>query len=154
MKRINKMGLMLVIVAITNLSVWAQKPEKPDFEKIKAEKVAFFSSTLALTPAEAEKFWPVYNELEKKKGEIWGKRREFEEKLENEFDKMSENECKELSRKMSSMLLEDGKLSTEYNEKFLNILPAKKVVQIYQAEMKFRHQLLRSYRDKEKKGNE
>ena len=40
------------------------------FEKIKAEKISFFTSKLDLTPAEAQAFWPVYNEYEKKKFDI------------------------------------------------------------------------------------
>ena len=32
-------------------------------DKIKAEKIAFITAELELTPAEAEKFWPVYNKM-------------------------------------------------------------------------------------------
>ena len=35
-------------------------------EKLKAHKIAYITERLQLTPAEAEKFWPVYNELEAK----------------------------------------------------------------------------------------
>jgi hypothetical protein len=31
-------------------------------EKIQALKIAFITQKLKLTPAEAEKFWPVYNQ--------------------------------------------------------------------------------------------
>ena len=37
---------------------------KPDFEKIKAEKVAFITSEVGLDSKEAEAFWPVYNKIE------------------------------------------------------------------------------------------
>lgn len=37
---------------------------KPDFEKIKAEKVAFITSEVGLTAKEAEAFWPIYNKVE------------------------------------------------------------------------------------------
>ncbi len=37
---------------------------KPDFEKIKAEKVAFITSEVGLDAKEAESFWPVYNKIE------------------------------------------------------------------------------------------
>lgn len=33
-------------------------------EKMKTEKIAFLTSAMDLTPAEAEKFWPVYNDME------------------------------------------------------------------------------------------
>ena len=37
---------------------------KPDFEKIKAQKVAFITDQVGLTSKEAEGFWPVYNKIE------------------------------------------------------------------------------------------
>ena len=41
-----------------------QGPGKPDFERIRAERVAFITSEVGLTAAEAEKFWPVYNKID------------------------------------------------------------------------------------------
>ena len=45
-------------------------PRKPDFEKIKAEKVAFITNEVGLTSQEAEKFWPVYNKIENEQQEL------------------------------------------------------------------------------------
>lgn len=38
-------------------------------EKMRSEKISFFTSELDLTPEVAEAFWPVYNEMSKKQ---WG----------------------------------------------------------------------------------
>lgn len=35
-----------------------------DFEKIKAQKVAFITSHVGLTPEDAQAFWPIYNKAE------------------------------------------------------------------------------------------
>lgn len=43
---------------------------KPDFEKIKAEKVAFITSEVGLTAKEAEAFWPIYNKVESEQAEL------------------------------------------------------------------------------------
>jgi hypothetical protein len=149
MSRSKKVVLVFVLAVFATGFAFAQRP---DFDKIKAEKVAFFSKELELTPAEAEKFWPVYNEMEKKRFEIWGKRHELDGKMEDGMSNLSEAECKELTRRMAAVSVDEGKLTADYNEKFLAILPAKKVLKLYRAEMQFRNQLLRNYRDKEKKG--
>lgn len=141
---------LLIVLSVSTVAL-SQKHERFDYEKIKVEKIAFLTDAIGLTSSEAEKFWPVYNEFEKKKFELMHQRRELEQSLENEVKNMSEAEYKELSRKLSSFPSEDGKISTEYNEKFLKILPARKVVLLYISEVKFRNQLLRNYRDKEKK---
>jgi hypothetical protein len=47
---------------------------------------------------------------------------------------------------MSSFQKTEGDLFIEYNDKFLKILPPKKVVQLYVAERSFRGFLLREYK--------
>ena len=60
----------LIAALILSVTAFAIPPHnqggKNDWrEKIKAEKVAFLTTRMDLTPQEAEKFWPVYNQLEK-----------------------------------------------------------------------------------------
>ena len=62
-----KFYLLLVLVSITAF-VKAQEDEIANKKKqqgIDALKVAFISKELALTPDEAQKFWPVYNQYAK-----------------------------------------------------------------------------------------
>jgi len=149
--------IALLFILTSSLTAVSQNPERhngPDFEKIKVEKIAFITEELSLTPAEAEKFWPTYNEFEKKKFEIMGQRHELEKKLkEEDLQKLSDAECVEISKKLASFFTADAKLTNEYNDKFLKILPPKKVVLLYLTEGKFRGNLLRNYRDKERKEN-
>ena len=58
-----------------------EKPDgKFDFEKFKAEKIAYITNALSLTPKEAEVFWPVYNEFEGKKWRLSPLTREIMER--------------------------------------------------------------------------
>src|SRR5690606_27900162 len=45
-----------------------QRPNQRQFEQIEAEKIAFITKELALTPKEAQRFFPIYNQY---RGEIW-----------------------------------------------------------------------------------
>ena len=51
------------------LPVMAQKGEKSEYDKEKLEsaKVAFITQRLDLSPEQAEKFWPAYNQHSKEK---------------------------------------------------------------------------------------
>lgn len=122
---------------------------KFDYDKFKAEKIAFFTDALELTPDEAAIFWPVYNEYEKKKWELSKDRREMDRQMDNGIKEMTEQECIEFANKFSSFPQKDADLNKEYNEKFLKVLPPRKVVMLYIAEMNFRNHMLRKYRDKE-----
>jgi hypothetical protein len=141
-------NLLLIVFLLFSASLLAGtfRNDKFDYDKFKARKVAYLTEAIDLTPAEAEVFWPVYNELEKKRFELMQERRKTEEMMEGETKKMSDAEYTELSRKMTSFMKVESDLMIEYNEKFLKILPPKKVVELYKAEHSFSEELLKEYR--------
>jgi hypothetical protein len=57
---------MAAIIALTvlGITVSAQPPQAPagKGERVEALRIAFISQRLNLTPEEAERFWPVYNQ--------------------------------------------------------------------------------------------
>jgi hypothetical protein len=142
-------SLLLLLFSI-QLSASNDKHDKFKYDKYKSEKVAFITQAIELTPQEAEKFWPVYNEFEKKRWEQMNNRHEQEKSLQDTLLNMSDKDYIDLSRQISSSMANEGKIMQEYNEKFLELLPPKKVVALYIAELKFRRQLLKEYRNKDK----
>ncbi len=143
-----KFVIALLLTSIVFYSYGSNKPQnKFDYDKFKAEKIAFFTDALELTPEEAAVFWPVYNEYERKKWELSQEPRIMDEQFVKGIDKMTEKECIEFTRKYSSFQQKDADINKEYNEKFLKVLPARKVVKLYITEINFREHLLRKYRD-------
>lgn len=140
--------ILFSILLVSLISTQAvNKPQgKFDYDKFKSEKVSFITSELNLSPNEAEKFWPIYNEYDRKKWEISKQRRELDQLLINGITDMSDNEYIDLNNKIIQLIVDENKLIENYNESFLKILPPKKVVMLYVTEMKFRNQLLRKYR--------
>jgi len=122
------------------------------FEKIKAEKISFFTSKLELTPSEAQAFWPVYNEFEKKRFDIKQQIHQFERMPDEEFTKLSDSEIEKLTNNYIGSFEKDAMLLKEYNKQFHKILPKKKVLMMYRTENEFRYHLIREYRrDKDHK---
>jgi hypothetical protein len=116
-------------------------------EKYRAEKVSFLTTKLDLTPAEAEKFWPIYNQMDKERWESQKCRRDLENKVSEAEESLSDNEIIKLTREYSGSLQKEGSLMTSYNEKLLKVLPPKKVLKLYKAENEFRMTMIRKYRD-------
>jgi hypothetical protein len=116
-------------------------------EKYRAEKVSFLTTKLDLTPAEAEKFWPIYNQMDKERWESQKCRRDLENKVSEAEESLSDNEIIKLTREYSGSLQKEGSLMTSYNEKLLKVLPPKKVLKLYKAENEFRMNMIRKYRD-------
>ncbi len=143
---------ILSIFAYSWLSAQERRGPSPEmFEKIKAEKISFFTSKLDLTPAEAQAFWPVYNEFEKKKLEIQRQVHDFERMPDEEYAKLTEPEIEKMTNNYIELFEQEAMLRKEYHKQFQKILPKKKVLLMYRTENEFRSHLIREYRKNQKK---
>ena len=146
--------LTLGIFLVAQINVHAQRNEnnKERWEKYRAEKVAFLTTNLDLTPEEAQKFWPIYNKMDKEKSEAQQKRRELEHKVRDGGESLSDEAIIKLTREFATTMEKEGALHNKYNEEFLKILPPKKVLSLYKAEGDFRIHMIKKYRDQRKNG--
>ena len=141
---------LMAMVAIAGSQ--ERKVQSPEVvQRMKAEKISFISARLDLTTDEAQVFWPVYNEFEKKRFEIKQQIHEFERMPDEEFVKLSDSEIEKLTNNYIGSFEKDALLLKEYNKQFLKILPKKKVLMMYRTENEFRSHLIREYRKGQKK---
>jgi hypothetical protein len=145
--------LISLLILFCTVQLFAQRQMDPKMiEVIKSKKVAFITENVGLTPKESEKFWPVYNQLEKERFALMDKRRELEDKDEDKAVK-NEEYYRKLANEIVSIPLKESNLMEEYNAKFLAILPAEKVVKLYRAERKFRSYLMHEMRKNDNDGD-
>lgn len=111
-------------------------------EQIKAQKVAFITDKLQLTVDEAQQFWPVYNELNKKTDEIDKQIKGIVQNFKKNKETLSNTEIESLSDKMMELEASCSKLDQDYYLKFKKILPIRKIMELNQAERQFKHELL------------
>ncbi len=107
-------------------------------EKMKAEKIAFFTSEIGLSSEDAEKFWPTYNEAEKARRKAFKAVGEAYKALETaigEGNGVDEKLDAYLKAKKASDAVDE-----EYLPKFRKVLSAEQVAKVYLAEEKFRRQ--------------
>ena len=119
-------------------------PRKSYLEQIRQAKIAVFTSHIKLTPSEAEKFWPIYNEYFEKREELQNERNNLLNKLNADYDieTASEREIKTLLDRFIKSVEQESIIHAEYYKKFMAILPPKKIVRMYQAEEQFKRMLL------------
>lgn len=138
--------LFAIMILFFSMQLMAQRHMDPKMiEVIKSKKVAFLTENVGLTSQEGQKFWPVYNELEKARMDLMDRKRDLEESTEDKAVK-SEDAYRKLAGEMVGVHLKEAKLIEEYNTKFLSILPAEKVVKLYRSERKFRSYLMQEMR--------
>ncbi|MBQ8034889.1 MAG: hypothetical protein IJ267_07155 [Bacteroidales bacterium] len=125
------------------------QPQHPSYEEIQMQKIAFFTAELQLTPQEAEKFWPLYNELWNERGKARKETMEALKNLKNALESQPEkgdSEIKKLSDIYLANYTVEGELMSDYFDKFLKIIPVKKAAKILYAEEKFRRMLIKQLR--------
>ncbi len=142
--------MILLLTPGFNLLKAQEKRENDDrWDKFRAEKVSFLTDKLQLTPSEAQKFWPVYNELEQKRWEAQKLRRDLEIKVYEAEATLSKKDVIQLTRDYSSSLQKEAEVNVKYNEEFLKVLPPEKVLLLYKSENEFRMHMIRKFRDRE-----
>lgn len=121
-----------------------KKQKNQKRQQIESQKVAFITKRLNLTVEEAQQFWPIYNEYQKKKDAITSKKRQLLKKMNNKkSSSLSDKSLIEASDAYIKLQVEEAQLESTYHEKFKATLPIKKVVAYYQEEERFKVWLLK-----------
>ncbi|MDK2979578.1 MAG: hypothetical protein PWP52_2292 [Bacteroidales bacterium] len=143
--------IFVLSFVISGLHSNAQESNKVSKEQqIKAQKIAFFTDKIGLTPEEAEKFWPIYNNYWERKNNIIANRKETMTYFANNSGNMSEKEMFQYADSYINYEMQLAELLAEYHEKFEKILPINKVMKIYLADYEFKAYLLQKIRGSDK----
>lgn len=134
--------IYLIIFTITTAFLGLSPVSGQAGDRIKAKRIAFFTDKLQLTPDEAQKFWPVFNEYDLKKNAITLQKRKLTETFQNNA-KISETETDKIINSFIQLSKQETQLVEDYNKKFRTILSAQKVMKLYLAETEFKIVLLR-----------
>ena len=134
-------ALMLLCTTVAN----AKSGIKED--KLKAKKVAFFTQKLNLNSEEAEVFWPVYNEYQEQKENLFEQRKAIHEQFARSLHKMPNKEVEESLNKLMAISKDEATLLETYMTKFKDILPDKKVAQLFVVEEDYKRFLLQQIRN-------
>lgn len=122
-------------------------------QKMMSEKIAFLTAEMDLTPEEAQAFWPVYNEVNKRSDEamhkVFGTFKALEQAL-NEGK--SEKEVQKLLDEYLKALDMQKEANKEAADKYKKVLPAEKVARLYVGEERFRRQHIRRLHNKQGEG--
>jgi len=153
---LNMKHLLLVLIFTVGFSQsgfsQVQELELSKREKLEALKVAHITEKLALTPDEAQTFWPLYNEMEAKMRVIRRLRRKNRKDTKANHDQLSEKELMAAIEAELDFEQKELNLKKEYSKKFSTVLPIKKVVLLHEAQEGFKRRLLMMAKEKRREG--
>lgn len=149
----NKKIYILVFSLFLSTLMFSQRDNEESRKKIRTLKVAYLTEQLNLTADEAEKFWPIYNEFDKKQNRLRNESRMSLRKVikeKGDVDAISDEEAKDLI----TLKLSNDKMLYELQNKFVNkissIISHQKILKLQIAEIEFARNLMRKYRKKQK----
>jgi hypothetical protein len=143
MKKVALLMISLMFFALTGVKGQDQGQGLADNEKLTAYKIAFFTQRLDLTPAEAEKFWPVYNDYSARKSKLQIDRISTIRYATQNSANMSDSELSSTADKLAQTFADEANLVVSFNNDLKKVLPPAKVIKLYQAETQYKQALLR-----------
>ena len=139
MKKLISMVCLALLVALTASA--QEKSEKKGAnwqDKVRAERVAFLTTELDLSEAEAQDFWPVYNAVQQERRDAF---------------KAVRSATKALSEALKKGEGDTAALERSSVERFKKVLPIEKVAKLSLAEEKFRHRQIGQLQQGRPQGN-
>lgn len=133
-----------------------KEDKKAKEEALKVQKIAFITQEVGLTCSEAEKFWPIYNELGDKLKEvsrernyaIYSMRDIVSPRSDQPVTKKPEKSVDELMILYRNSFQKESTVRETYHAKFMAILSVEKVAKLYIAEERFRDKTFREFIDR------
>jgi hypothetical protein len=145
---------LLILFSVLTVGIFAQNQNKEEakkqrWEEMKAKRAAYYTEKIGLTAEEAQLFWPIYNELQDKKGKVHRQMTApFREAKKDDkghkildYTKVCDN--------MMCLRVQEANLDKSYHEKFKKVLSPEKLFRYYEAEREWAGKLLK---DIEKRG--
>ncbi|MBQ8520767.1 MAG: hypothetical protein IJ456_05210 [Bacteroides sp.] len=142
-----KRQFLLLITLCISLSVLAQG-KKCSKEEFQERKRAYMTEKASLTPEEADRFFPLYFELQEKKRQINGRAWHYAKEKEATA---TDAEYEKIVDGFADAQIQSCTLDKEYQEKYKAFLSPKKIYQLYRAEIKFHRNMLKIMQRPDKK---
>lgn len=136
--------MLLAFTSVSALFAQQRRMNIADFEKRKME---YIKKEAGLSNEEASKFFPIFNELSKKKFDLHKGHRDQVEKMKSENINMSNEEYRKLFENDMEVKLKEVELDKIYGEKIEKVLSPEKFYKAQQAEKKFMQRELTKFRE-------
>lgn len=142
MKKINKYGLILflVIMPIFMLTNIACGQDQTARSKIEAARIALITERLGLTPEQAEKFWPVYNEYAERRRELTQELQSVKQSV--NMNNLNEEQSRQIMQKSMNIRERQLALEKQYSKRLTEVISNQQFVALKNAEDDFRRMIL------------
>ncbi len=121
-------------------------------DKIEAMEVSFLTKALELSSDEAQKFWPIFNDIKDERNELKIAKKKLMYDMAKNFETMTVDQAQDYVDQMFAIekSLNESNFESRHR-KIINIIGPNRFLQLKKAEVDFRRQLLREYSSRDKR---
>jgi len=142
----NMFRLLIIAILITGKASVATAQPEGHMQRFKEEKIKFYNEKLDLSESEANKFWPVTEDLHNRMMKINEDEKNLLVYYSSNYEAMSEKELDETIQKFLDLQKKRVDLNAEYHQTFVKIIGKKKTMQMYALDREFRMHVLSKFR--------
>ncbi len=137
--------ILFSILVFMSVKALAQPDNEEKLKRLQDQKIEFFTNRLDLTKNESREFWPVYNDYQNRKNLLAQERKNTAKYFTENSENISEDEAGVILKKYIDYQKKETSLLEIYTNKFRDILPEKKVIQVFLLEVQFKQWLLKMH---------
>jgi len=138
----------IFLMCIFAIGAFAQEGERNNEkrkkkEAVEAKRIAFITNALGLTPTEAEKFWPIYNQREAERKAL---KKELKPNFKkSDLDNLSDAEVEKMI--LNGIELKQGEVEIEkkYFAEFKKVISVKQIAKLHRAEQRFKVEVVKGF---------
>jgi hypothetical protein len=142
-----KKYILFLMFGLFAINLFAQNTNQDSYKQrwgeMVAKQTAFYTEHIGLTVEEAQKFWPVYYELQRKKNAIHKKNFTQFQNVKKDINGYQIFNYTKITDDLINMKVQEVALDKVYHEKFKRILSPEKLFKYYNTEREWAGQLLR-----------
>ena len=147
---------LLIALAIASAGITYAQKEMDDeppireerMKEIKAQKSAYLTQKMELTPEEAQRFWPVYDQMEKEQHANRKELMELRRSLKRSGSEITEEQANDLLDRELEMREKDVQVARKYDPQLRKAIGAQKLVKLQKAEREFHREVVKRMRDR------
>ena len=126
--------------------------ENPKYKRFKEMKLNFILDNMGLTPEEEEHFHCIFNTYEDEyHSKVWIKERQIKKQVEESFDTIKSQTASKYITEYHELEKLGLTIKTERNQKMLNKIRTKEVLNFISQEQRFDQEMFKRIRDRDKK---
>ena len=147
MKRFNRILPFVILFYFLSVPLFAQDQDtepvtrnKEAMEKIQSARIALITSRLGLTPEQAQKFWPIYNEyIEKRRGFMRELNQDRQGANPGNLTDQQSQQLMDQSMKIKQQMLD---LEKDYSQRLQKVITSQQMLELRKAEQDFRRMII------------